>query len=55
MLQTLQETLANARLRKFYRIAVINTALNPLFYAVWYQHFRQGLARLVTEMAEKYL
>jgi hypothetical protein len=33
----------------YYRLGVFNSAVNPLLYALWYSHFRQGVARLLAQ------
>ena len=35
----------------YYRIGVFNAAVNPLLYALWYRHFREGVGRLITRGA----
>ena len=31
----------------YYRVGIFNSAVNPLLYALWYRHFREGVLRLL--------
>jgi len=40
--QTVAEFKSTIFIEIFYRLEVLNSALNPLIYAVWYKHFRRS-------------
>jgi len=40
--QTVAEYKSSVFMEIFYRLEVLNSALNPLIYAVWYKHFRKS-------------
>ena len=35
-----------------YRVAVVNCAVNPVIYAIWYKHFREGVKIMFKDLTE---
>ena len=51
--QTLAELRYSLWTEIFYRLGVLNSAVNPLIYALWYKHFRSGVSTILSSLYAK--